>query len=101
MKKVYLIRGNDGKYKIGTSKNPEKRIKPVQTGNPDQLKIIETYTSINATKIEVALHNKYSYARNVGEWFDLSISEELDFLENCRTIDNAINILKKMGNIFI
>lgn len=101
MKKVYLIRGNDGKYKIGVSKTPKKRIKPIQTGNPDQLVIVDVYESNNAYKIESALHNKYAYARNVGEWFDLSISDEMDFVENCRNIDNGINILKKMENYFI
>ena len=101
MKKVYLIRGNDGKYKIGVSKTPTKRIKPIQTGNPDQLTIVEVYESNNAYKIETALHNKYAYTRNTGEWFDLSISDEITFIENCRNIDNGINILKKMENYFI
>jgi hypothetical protein len=101
MKKVYLIRSNDGKYKIGISINPSKRIDQLNTGNPEKLELIESYESVNASKIETSLHNRYMYARQNGEWFDLSISEEVDFLTNCKIIDKAINILKSMGNIFI
>jgi len=48
VKSVYLIRGNDGKYKIGIAKNPKKRIKQLQTGNSDELTLIETYPSEKA-----------------------------------------------------
>jgi hypothetical protein len=101
MRSVYLIRGNDGKYKIGIGKNPRERIMQLQTGNPDRLEIIDVYESENASKIESVLHNRYSYARNVGEWFDLSVAEESSFIKNCMKIDESINLLKKMGNVFV
>ena len=101
MKFVYLIRGNNGKYKIGIAKEPKKRLKQLQTGNSDVLTIIETYQSENASKIESTLHNRYSYLRNAGEWFDLSINEEINFTNYCFTIDKTINDLRDMGNIFI
>lgn len=101
MKSVYLIRGNDGRYKIGIAGNPNKRIKELQTGNSDKLKLIETYQSENARHIESALHIQYSYAKNVGEWFELSIDVEANFIENCKRVDGAINNLKKMNNCFI
>lgn len=101
MRSVYLIRGNDGKYKIGIGKDPRKRIGQLQTGNPDRLEIIGVYESENASKIESTLHNRYAHVRNVGEWFDLSVTEEANFIEICRTIDESIKYLKKMENIFI
>lgn len=101
MKFVYLIRGNNGKYKIGIAKEPKRRIKQLQTGNSDELTIIETYQSENASKIETALHNRYSHLQNVGEWFDLSINEEVKFINLCKQIDYIINDLRDMGNIFI
>ena len=101
MKSVYLIRGNDGKYKIGIGKNPRKRICQLQTGNSDRLKIIETYESENASRIESTLHNQYAHNRNIGEWFDLSVSDEANFIKNCKRIDESITYLKKNGNIFI
>ena len=101
MKSVYLIRNNDSKYKIGIATNPNKRIKQLQTGNSDELKIIETYKSKNASKIETTLHNQYSFKRKIGEWFELSVEEEVNFIMACKRIDETINLLKKMDNIFI
>jgi hypothetical protein len=101
MRYVYLIRGNDGRYKIGIAKNPKKRIRQLQTGNSDALTLIETYQSENASKIESSLHNRYSHVRNVGEWFDLSVAEESNFIQMCKNIDETIGSLKKMGNIFV
>lgn len=101
MKSVYLIRGNDGRYKIGIAKNPRERIRQLQTGNSDQLKLIETYRSENARKIESTLHAQYSHGRTIGEWFDLSISEEAIFIKRCKTIDETIETLRKMGNVFV
>lgn len=100
MKSVYLIRSNDGRYKIGIAKDPKKRICQLQTGNSDQLELIETYQSENARKIETALHNYYSYGKMVGEWFDLSMTEESLFVKKCKLIDESINTLRKMGNCF-
>jgi len=56
MKSVYLIRGNDGKYKIGTAKDPKRRIIQLQTGNSDKLELIDTYPSEIARRIETVLH---------------------------------------------
>lgn len=101
MRSVYLIRGNDGRYKIGIAKNPKKRISQLQTGNSDQLDLIDSYPSENASKIETALHHHYSHAKLNGEWFDLSITEEALFINRCKTIDETITSLRKMGNNFI
>ena len=100
-KKVYLIRGNDGRYKIGTSCHPKKRIKQLQTGNSDQLDLMSVYESPNALMVEITLHNIYSWGRKKGEWFDMSIVEEVHFLEYCKRIDESINTLKSMGNVYI
>ena len=101
MRSVYLIRGNDGRYKIGIAKNPKQRIRQLQTGNSDELTLIETYESENASKIESALHNRFSHVRQSGEWFDLSITEEVNFIKMCRSVDESITLLKKMNNIFV
>lgn len=101
MKSVYLIRGNDGRYKIGIANNPRKRILQLQTGNSDELTLIESYPSENARKIETALHAQYSHNKTIGEWFDLSITEEVQFMDRCKNIDETINLLRKMGNVFV
>jgi predicted GIY-YIG superfamily endonuclease len=101
MKSVYLIRGNDGKYKIGSANEPRQRLLQLQTGNSDKLELVGVYQSENARKIESALHRHYSYVRNVGEWFDLSVKEEVNFPKQCKIIDESIDLLKNMENKFV
>lgn len=102
MDKIYLIKSlNEGVYKIGVSKTPNKRLKEVQTGNPSPIDILYLYETEYAYKIETCLHNRYSHYNTHGEWFELSLKEELSFIETCTKIEEMIVGLKKLGNPFI
>jgi len=102
MKYIYLIQSQeDGYYKIGVSKHPKKRVKQLQTGNSSELKLVESFHTEHAHKIERALQRRYSYLKKEGEWFDLSIKEDCSFLSDCKQIEESINILKKNHNVFI
>lgn len=91
MKKIYLLKcENEAYYKIGITKDIEKRINTLQTGNPEKIKIISTYDSPLANKIEKTLHNIYSHLKMNGEWFNFSIKEELEFQEICKTIEKNL-----------
>lgn len=102
MKCVYLIQSlEDGYYKIGISKNPPKRLKQLQTGNSSELKLVDSFPSEYANKIEKTLHNFLNYSRKEGEWFDIPLTEALGFKERCKKIEENIATLKNSGNIFI
>ena len=102
MKYIYLIQSlENGYYKIGVSKHPNKRIKELQTGNSSELKLIESYHSKYPYKVEKSLQYRYSYLKKEGEWFDISIKEEVSFLADCKEIEGNIDILKKNNNVFI
>lgn len=102
MKYVYLIKSLENSYyKIGVSKHPNKRIKELQTGNSSKLKLVESYQSEFAYLIEKTLQQKYSYLRKEGEWFDMSISNEISFINECKEIEKNIVFLKENGNVFI
>ena len=102
MKYIYLIQSiENGYYKIGVSKHPKKRVKQLQTGNSSELKLIESYQSEHAHKVERALQRRYAYLKKEGEWFDLSIKEDVSFLSDCQRIEETIDVLKKSGNVFI
>lgn len=102
MKFIYLIQSlEEGYYKIGISKHPQKRLKELQTGNSSELKLIETYQSDYANQIETALHNRYHHMNKEGEWFDMSIQEESSFINECKKIEEMLIFLKKNGNIFV
>lgn len=102
MKSIYLIKSSeDSHYKIGVSKNPQKRLSTLQTGNSSQIILISEYKTINAYKIEKVLHRKYSHFQRNGEWFNLSIKEELSFINECEKIEKNITDLIEAGNVFI
>ena len=102
MKHIYLIQSlEDSRYKIGVSKHPTRRLLGLQTGNSSKLKLIESFQTEYAYKIERALQRKYSYLKKEGEWFDMSIEHEVSFLSECKQIEENIKFLKKSGNVFI
>lgn len=102
MKQIYLIQSlEDSYYKIGISKNPKRRIRQLQTGNSSKLKLIESYPSEHAGLIEKTLQRRYAYLKKEGEWFDLSLLNEISFIDECRKIEESFNVLKKNDNVFI
>lgn len=86
-------------YKIGSTKGSvQKRIRELQTGCPYQIDLINHHQSEFGQVIERTLHNRYNHMKTHGEWFQLSISEEIDFIENCRLIEE-MNINLEKNNI--
>ncbi len=102
IKFVYLIQSlEDSYYKIGVSKNPKQRLRTLQTGNSSELKLVELYQSEFAYQIEKSLQRRYQYLKREGEWFDMSIINEVTFINECKEIENNIIHLKESGNVFI
>lgn len=67
---IYLARRQDGRVKIGyTSGDPSHRLRSLKTG-AGALELLGTMPG--DTKLERALHDRYSSYRVEGEWFDLS-----------------------------
>lgn len=96
-KYIYLI--SDKKtyyYKIGVSKNPETRLKQLQTGNQSKLTLNKKVLCENYNEVEQSLHNKYSMFRINGEWFELTDDDVNSFEDDCKLIDNAIKQIKKI-----
>ena len=68
---VYVFACN-GYYKIGKSKNPEKRLLSFKTGTPFPIDIVQIYKSRNMNILEKLLHNLFSDKQIEGEWFNLN-----------------------------
>ena len=102
MSYVYLIQNLEtSKYKIGVSKHPKKRVKQLQTGSGEEIKLIHEFKSQFPRKVETALHNRYGHLRAEGEWFLITLSEEVVFIKECTKIEKNISNLKEQGNFFI
>jgi hypothetical protein len=106
---VYLMysSGVDA-YKIGVSKNSEKRLKQLQTGCPYQIELKSVFKTYRPFRVETALHNRYlQYKHNYdgdpisGEWFQLPITDVADFLTTCFEIEERLKFLVDSGNPFV
>ena len=76
---VYAIEAN-GRIKIGKSHSVEKRLKALQSANPDKLFILKREvcpTHQDALNREQQLHKYFAQYRVRGEWFDGCIKDEL------------------------
>ena len=83
---LYIIQSDvTGMIKVGRSKNPSKRLKQLQTGNPNKLKLIAFFKGEGWK--EKLIHEELKYWRKEGEWFSydcvgsipVSLYEKIDF----------------------
>lgn len=65
---VYIIKAGSN-FKIGKTNNIEKRIKTIQTGNSNKIKLIRSYSVQDSNTLEKYLHLKFSRYKIRGEWF--------------------------------
>lgn len=97
--KIYLLKIDTPDcrlYKIGSTKGSvNERIKSLQTGCPYEIRIVEVYDTKHGQTIERTLHNRYNHFKTYGEWFSLSILEEVGFLQTCQKLEECNNILEK------
>ena len=65
---LYIIQSDlTGMIKIGRSKDPVKRLRQLQTGNPNKLKLIASFDGEGWK--EKILHERLEKFRLEGEWF--------------------------------
>lgn len=70
---VYFIRDGCGNIKIGVAQDVLRRMKELQTSNPNKLEIVSCLhlpRLDHAYMVETELHKKFSNVRKQGEWFD-------------------------------
>lgn len=72
---LYIIGTDNNLYKIGISKDPNKRLKQLQTGNGNKLRIIQVFNVNNERQLEQRLHGMLWQSKSVlskNEWFFLT-----------------------------
>lgn len=68
--RLYLMKSDDGLFKVGISDNPERRRRQIQNASGRRVKILECWaTEVPARTVEKAVHRMYSRRRKQGEWF--------------------------------
>lgn len=97
MSYVYLmesIRDYDTVYKIGYSKNPNKRLNAIQTGNDGHVRLVHCFKSKHARKLEKALQNSYKHAHKNMEWFSMDLNDVWQFPEKCEKIEHNLDLIE-------
>lgn len=89
------------KYKIGITKNdPAKRVKQLQTGNADVIRLVTKYESEVYRKIEQWMLRQYNDKTEAGnEWRSLTYEQVKSFEHDCRQAEETITFLIK-ENVF-
>lgn len=77
---VYLLRAGPF-YKIGKSKDPEKRIKQIKLQLPYPVEIVHVVASSNMSYLETHWHKQFSEKRTNGEWFLLTDDDVARFVK--------------------
>lgn len=84
---LYIIGNGEGAIKVGLSKNPEKRVKQLQTGNENTLSLLFTEEFECDRKkvfdVEKKVHRDLGARckKRVGEWFYLD-NVDLESIKN-------------------
>jgi hypothetical protein len=75
---VYLLE-MEGHYKIGRTKNVNARVRGIAKGLPFAVKVVHTIPTANMERTEWHWHIRFAAKRTVGEWFNLSEEEVIEF----------------------
>ena len=102
---IYLIESitdYEHVYKIGYTKNKniKKRLSSIKTGNHGVVKLVYLFETKHNRKVELAMHKKYHTERLNGEWFEIDLTDVVNFENNCQTLENGFDILKEHNNPF-
>lgn len=92
---VYLLCDGE-KFKIGMTKkkNIDERIKELQTGNPYEIWLRSYYETDYPLKIEKMMHARHASSNVKNEWFDLSVTEVINFKNECKECERILESLK-------
>jgi hypothetical protein len=86
---VYVLQsGNSNRFKIGRTRNLDRRMKHLATGNPDRLTLFDSIETDDAAACETYLHHRLRCRRSresdATEFFELEPDELRAILEDAR-----------------
>lgn len=89
-------------YKIGVSGNPKKRLKNLQTGNPNKISLLRSYESKHYLKVERWMHRQYfdSKTEAKNEWRTLNDNQVFSFIKDCEKAEDYIKFLLENNSLY-
>lgn len=79
---LYCIANSTGSVKFGFSKDPDRRVRALQTGSSDELVLLETIPvpEDQVRQYERLLHAEFAHCRSRGEWFNINPEDAVSYL---------------------
>jgi predicted Zn-dependent protease with MMP-like domain len=74
---VYILKAENGLYKIGKSRSPQTRVNNIRTASPVKIEVYRVFMSTEYSDTEIRLHELFADFREIGEWFRLTDEELL------------------------
>ena len=99
LEKIYVMKCEQY-YKIGYAKDPQKRLKAIQTSNPHLVSLVLVVHPFDAIRIEGELLSRFHSKRVKGEWFTLD-SEDVAYIatrfssDSYETVDGMVKTFKE------
>lgn len=82
-------------FKIGvTKRDVNKRLKEIQTGNPSEVFVVNTFESDYPYKLEGLLHRHFFSKKMINEWFSLDSHDITLFKPLCEKYENIIKSME-------
>lgn len=82
-------------YKIGVTKGDiHRRIKKLQTGNPNEIFLVDYFETDYPFQVEHMMHLKYFSKRESGEWYAVPLMDKSKFREYCKCFNDKIEMTK-------
>jgi hypothetical protein len=69
---VYILKTGKNLYKIGKTKDLQKRLTSYHTHLPILFRVVRQYNCTNISELEESLHIVFQHKRTKGEWFELN-----------------------------
>ena len=94
---VYLlgVSGQDNTFKVGMTRGDiNKRIKQLQTGNGEEIYMLNSFKTKYQFFIERSLHLKFCPKNKRNEWIELEINDVVNFKLYCEEIEKQAHALK-------
>ena len=95
---VYILKTGKNLYKIGKTRDLQKRLAAYHTHLPILFRVIRQYPAANMADLEESLHVVFQHKRVKGEWFELA-GDDLIICDNIAR-NYALAKLQKQAKVF-
>jgi len=93
---VYLLKADNGFYKIGRTISLDDRIKQLGTASPCELELVLSIESDDCRNLEESLHELFDDRRVKGEWFELD-SKDIAYIRYIFCARDRPNCIVRIG----